>query len=94
VVERPQVLRPPTRTSSPSISTTISECPSKRAAVSPPIEAVLAVALAKSPDRRFATAGELATAFRAAAAGALDQAIVERADAVLADLPWDTWSKR
>ncbi|HUS31774.1 MAG TPA: serine/threonine-protein kinase [Kofleriaceae bacterium] len=68
--------------------------PSKRAKVSPALEAVLAVALAKSPVHRFSTAGDLAAAFRAAAAGKLDRAIQQRAEAVLADLPWDAWNRR
>ena len=68
--------------------------PSKRAAVSPQLEAVLAVALAKSPMHRFSTAGDLAAAFRAAAAGKTDQAIQRRAQAALADTPWDAWQRR
>lgn len=68
--------------------------PRKRATVSPAIEAVLAIALAKAPEQRFATAGELAAAFRTAVADKLDRAIRQRAQAVLAELPWDAWSKR
>jgi eukaryotic-like serine/threonine-protein kinase len=68
--------------------------PSKRAKVSPALEAVLAIALAKSPMHRFSTAGDLAAAFRAAAAGKVDRAIQQRAQAALADVPWDAWQRR
>ena len=69
--------------------------PSRRAStITPQLEAVLAVTLAKSPMHRFSTAGDLASAFRAAAAGKLARAIQTRAAAVLADLPWDTWQRR
>ena len=57
--------------------------PSTRATISPQLEAVLAVALAKSPVHRFATAGELADAVVAAADGRLDRAISKRAEALL-----------
>jgi len=66
--------------------------PSKRASVSPQIEAVLAVALAKAPVHRFATAAELAAAFRQAVAGRLEVAIARRAAFVLADAPWGAWT--
>jgi len=59
--------------------------------VSPPVEAVIAVALAKSPVHRFATAGELAEALSTAIAGKVDRAIASRADALLRDLPWGHW---
>jgi serine/threonine-protein kinase len=62
--------------------------PSKRAAVSAPVEAVLAIALAKSPVHRFATAGELASALSAALVGTLDRALAKRAAALLHDAPW------
>jgi tRNA A-37 threonylcarbamoyl transferase component Bud32 len=65
----------------------------KRAQISEQLEAVIAVALAKSPMHRFSTAGDLAAAFSAAAAGKLDRTIRKRAEAVLADLPWDTWKR-
>jgi len=68
--------------------------PSKRATVSPELEAVLAIALAKSPVHRFATAGELATALGAALDGKLDRALMRRADALLQDTPWGAWAKR
>jgi hypothetical protein len=66
--------------------------PSKRANVAPALEAVLAVALAKSPVHRFETAGELAFAFDQAAMGNLDRGIAHRADALLHDLPWGSGS--
>jgi serine/threonine-protein kinase len=52
------------------------------------VELVLAVALAKDPGLRFASALEMATALRAAAAGALDPAVPARARALLDALPW------
>ena len=68
--------------------------PTKRAQVSPGIEAVLAVALAKSPVHRFATAGELAQVFSEAVAGKVDRAIARRAEALLETLPWGGWDRR
>jgi eukaryotic-like serine/threonine-protein kinase len=68
--------------------------PSRRAEVAPALEAVLAVALAKSPVHRFATAGELSHVFADAVAGALDRGIAHRADAILADMPWGTWERQ
>jgi serine/threonine-protein kinase len=67
--------------------------PSERASVSPAIEKVLAVALAKSPVHRFATAGELAQVFVEAAAGKLDRGIAHRAEVLLEDLPWGGWDR-
>jgi eukaryotic-like serine/threonine-protein kinase len=68
--------------------------PSQRAKVSPQLEAVLAIALAKSPLHRFATAGELATALTAAIDGQLDRALQRRGEAILHDTPWGVWIKR
>jgi eukaryotic-like serine/threonine-protein kinase len=68
--------------------------PSKRANVSPRSEAVLAIALAKSPIHRFATAGDLADALTAAIDGRLDRALQQRADALLRNTPWGAWIKR
>jgi eukaryotic-like serine/threonine-protein kinase len=65
--------------------------PSKRASVSPALESVLAIALAKSPMHRFATAGELAAALSAALDGQLDRALQRRAEALLHDTPWGAW---
>jgi serine/threonine-protein kinase len=67
--------------------------PGEIAKVSPPVEAVIAVALAKSPVHRFATAGELAEALSTAIAGKVDRAIASRADALLRDLPWGHWAR-
>jgi hypothetical protein len=58
--------------------------PSWVAKVSPAVEAVLAIGLAKSRDQRFATATELSGAFAAALRDELPQALIERA----AELPW------
>lgn len=68
--------------------------PSKRAKVDPALEAVLAVALAKSPVHRFATAGELAYAFDQALRGKLDRGIAHRAEALLEDHPWGAWQRQ
>ena len=57
------------------------------------LEAVLAIALAKAPVHRFATAGELASVFEDAANGRLDRAISHRAAAILADTPWGSWDR-
>jgi serine/threonine-protein kinase len=64
--------------------------PSELASLSPAFDAVLAVAMAKAPSERFATAAELAAAFAAAHAGRLAPALARRADAVLAETPWGT----
>ncbi|HET7503144.1 MAG TPA: serine/threonine-protein kinase [Kofleriaceae bacterium] len=47
-----------------------------------------AIALAKAPDDRFATGGELADALDAALAGALDPKLRRRAEVLLRKLPW------
>ena len=65
--------------------------PSSLASVPPQVEAVLAVALAKSADARFATAGEFAAAFAEAAAGFASPPIVDRAAALLRRAPWGQW---
>ena len=57
------------------------------------IESVLAIALAKAPVHRFATAGELASVFEDAANSRLDRAISHRAAAVLAETPWGSWDR-
>jgi serine/threonine-protein kinase len=67
--------------------------PSKRAKVPEQVEAVLAVALAKVPAQRFATAGELARAFEAAVEGKLERAIIQRAESLLGELPWGRWRR-
>jgi serine/threonine-protein kinase len=48
-----------------------------------------AIALAKSPDERFATGAALARALDAALAGALDPATRARADALIRRRPWE-----
>ena len=53
---------------------------------------ILAVALAKSPVHRFATASDLADAFCQAIAGNLDGAVARRAALLLADHPWGSWT--
>jgi serine/threonine-protein kinase len=55
------------------------------------VEAVLAIGLAKSPDDRFATAGEFAAALAEAAANVLPESVTERADAILRRAPWGSW---
>jgi serine/threonine-protein kinase len=65
--------------------------PSEMARISSDVEAVLAIALAKSPSDRFATAGELATALSAAAASKLSPALVERAASLIRATPWGGW---
>ena len=70
--------------------------PSQLAPVSPDVEAVLAIALAKTPADRFATAGELAAALTLAAAGASPELgeLRERAAVLLARTPWGQWLRR
>ena len=55
------------------------------------VEAVLAIALAKSRTQRFASGGELASAFEAALRGQLDPVIAKRASGLLAQRPWGSW---
>ena len=62
--------------------------PGAIAPVSPQIEAVLAIGMAKSVDQRFATAGELAIAFDLADRGELPDALRQRAKACLRHHPW------
>jgi serine/threonine-protein kinase len=52
------------------------------------IDLVLAIALAKDPSDRFASAAELAQALDAASRGRLDEALIHRANRLLLDLPW------
>ena len=68
--------------------------PSKRALVSPQIEAVVAIALAKNPAARWQTAGELARAFTRACDNHLERDAFARARAILADTPWGEWITR
>jgi serine/threonine-protein kinase len=52
------------------------------------IDYVLAIALAKDPQDRFASAGDLAQALDAACRGRIDARLVVRANSILASLPW------
>ena len=54
----------------------------------PELDLVLAIAMAKQPADRFASATELADAFHAAANGQLPRPLRERAEAILTALPW------
>ena len=63
--------------------------PSSLADVHADVDACLAVALAKSPDDRFASGAELAAALEAAVAGNLDPALRKRAAALLRRLAWE-----
>lgn len=58
--------------------------------IAPDVDLVFATALAKEPERRFASAAELMAALRAAAHGRLDEAQRARGRAVLAARPWGT----
>jgi len=49
---------------------------------------VMAIALAKEPERRFDSGAELGQAFERAAHAQIDAALVTRADALLELLPW------
>jgi serine/threonine-protein kinase len=62
--------------------------PGAIAPVSPQVEAVLAIGMAKSRDLRFATAGDLAAAFDQADRGELPDALRQRARAILRQHPW------
>ena len=62
--------------------------PSAIAPVAPALDDVLLLALAKSRDARFATAGELVAAFRAAAAGSLPDELARRAHQLARQNPW------
>jgi serine/threonine-protein kinase len=52
------------------------------------VEMVLAIAMAKDPGERFASAIEMGEALRAAAKGALDPSLRVHAQTLLAALPW------
>jgi serine/threonine-protein kinase len=68
--------------------------PSQLAAVSPEVEAVLAIGLAKGRGQRFASAHELAAALSDAVEGHLAHGIVTRAAAIEARTPWGQWVRR
>jgi hypothetical protein len=59
----------------------------------PDLDIVLAIAMAKDPSDRFASALEMSEALRAAAKGALDPAHRVHAQTLLAALPWGTSSR-
>ncbi|MBE7453030.1 MAG: protein kinase [Kofleriaceae bacterium] len=52
------------------------------------VDAVLAIALAKHPDDRFASAGELASALTAALSGGVARSLRQRGDALIARHAW------
>jgi eukaryotic-like serine/threonine-protein kinase len=62
--------------------------PSAAAPLDPQLDLALAVAMAKDPADRFASASELAAALEGAARGSLDGAIRGRGESLLAKLPW------
>jgi serine/threonine-protein kinase len=62
--------------------------PSSISDIEPAMDLALAVALAKNPADRFQNAEELAEALEAASRGELPRAIVDRAEKLLATLPW------
>ena len=63
--------------------------PGALAALPTDFDRFCAVALAKSPDQRFASGGELARALTAALRGALDRETRDRADALIRARPWE-----
>ncbi len=71
-----------------AVTHTMPPRPSSVADLPPAVDAVLAVALAKHPDDRFASATDLAVAIGDALRGAVDPDLVDRADAILATLDW------
>ncbi len=68
--------------------------PSSLASLPAGADAVLAIALAKSPDDRFQTAQEMTRAFASVAAGDVSTDIEHRAAALLAKTPWKPVSLR
>lgn len=67
--------------------------PSSLVELRPAVESVLAIALAKNPEVRFQSAGELARALSEAAVGRVDPEIASRAAAILARTPWGHWAR-
>ncbi|HMG21914.1 MAG TPA: serine/threonine-protein kinase [Kofleriaceae bacterium] len=63
--------------------------PSALAALPADFDRFCAVALAKSPDQRFASGAQLARALAAALRGALDRDTRDRADALIRARPWE-----
>ncbi len=62
--------------------------PSVLAEVDPAIDLVLAVAMAKDPAMRFASARDFAAALESAQSGLIENSLRERADALLEAHPW------
>jgi serine/threonine protein kinase len=62
--------------------------PSAAAPLAAELDLALAIAIAKNPVDRFASAGELATAIEDAARGRLEPAFRIRGERLLASLPW------
>ena len=67
---------------------------SLRAEIPPAVSAVIALAMAKHPEDRYRTAPELARDLRAAIAGTLDEAVVERAHGLSRGRPSERRRKR
>lgn len=65
--------------------------PSRVAEVSREVEAVIAIAMSKTPADRFATAGEFAAAFAEGIAGRQTRELGQRAAKILAKTPWGGW---
>jgi serine/threonine-protein kinase len=68
--------------------------PSRVAEVPSQVEAVIAIAMAKSPSDRFASAGECAAAFAAAVDSKLPRELLQRAVKILVKTPWGSWMQR
>lgn len=71
----------------------VHEAPPRPAALvplSPDVERVLALGLAKTPERRLASAALLAASLRDAALGQLDDRLRRDADRLVAEQPWAT----
>lgn len=62
--------------------------PTSLAAVPPPVDAVLAIGLAKRSADRFETAAEFTESLATALAGHRDDWLERRAEALLAEVPW------
>jgi serine/threonine-protein kinase len=62
--------------------------PSELVRVPEEVDLVMAIALAKDPERRFDSGAELARAFEHAARGEIDAELRTRAEELLHGLPW------
>lgn len=67
--------------------------PGELVSVPGPVDDVLRIGLAKSPEDRFATAVELARAFDAALRGERDPKVASRARTLEAELAWGGWMR-